>query len=180
MEKNGSSKQINKPADLKTALNRAAALCSKQEQCSGQVLDKLEKWGLGEKDREKVLKHLIRENYVDDNRFAVFFVRDKFRMNGWGRTKIRYMLQQKRIPDEVIGRALEEINEEAYFAACVSLVKQKSAGLKDKNLFARKGKLFRYASGRGFEPDVIHRAISFLSLPKTDAYDHDGTDQGPQ
>jgi len=159
MEKNGSSGRKSKETDYQSALNRAAALCSKQEYCSAQILEKLAHWGISGADGDRILQHLIREKYVDDSRYASFFVKDKFRFNGWGRIKIRFMLRARKISEEAIEQALEEIDKEAYYEACLNLVRQKSAGLKEKNPFNRKGRLFRFASGRGFEPELVHRAI---------------------
>ena len=57
-------------------------------------------------------------------------------------------------------QALEEIDQEEYFQTCLDLVQGKSATLKEKNRFTKKAKLFRFASNRGFEPDLIHRILN--------------------
>jgi regulatory protein len=159
MIKNGSSKQESDSPDYKSALLRAAELCSKQEQCSSHIRDKLGEWKVKAEEAEKVLLKLKEEQYLDDHRYALFYARDKFRLNKWGKIKIAHMLRMKGISDPDIGHALDQIDEEAYFQVCFELVKNKSATLKDKNQFARKGKLYRFAAGRGFEPDLIHRAM---------------------
>ena len=158
MKKTGSSKQ-GEVTDMKSALQKAAHLCSRQEQCSSQIREKLQGWGLSPGNIEKVIIHLEKEQYLDDRRYASFYVRDKFRFNGWGRIKLTHMLKHKHINSADILSALEEINEEDYYRSCLDQVKRKSATLRDTNMFTRKGKLFRFASGRGFEPAIVHRAI---------------------
>ena len=162
MKKSGSSRPENKHTDYKPALHRAAALCSRQEQCTSHIREKLRNWNVNERDSEQIIKTLQDEKYLDDERFAGFFTKDKFRFNGWGKIKITHMLRQKRISEETIHQALEQIDEDAYFQACMEMIRNKSATLKEKNQFTRKGKLFRFAAGRGFESDLIHRVLNLL------------------
>ena len=162
MKKSGSSKPGNKPPDYKSALVRAAGLCSRQEQCTSHIREKLESWNVREQDVEKILLQLQDEKYLDDGRYAGFYALDKFRFNGWGKIKIAHMMRQKEISEELIDRALQQIDEDAYFQACLDLVRAKSAAIKDKNLFTRKAKIYRFAAGRGFEPDLIHRALNLV------------------
>lgn len=154
------------PADkhmsYEAALKRAAALCSNQEQCSSHIREKLNTWKVSGDDAEKIINLLEKELFLDDARFASFYVRDKFRFNGWGKVKLKVMLNQKNIPLAIIEEALEQIDPELYKQSCERLITGKSATLKESNLFKRKGKLFRYAAQRGFEPDLIHQILSYL------------------
>ena len=61
-----------------------------------------------------------------------------------------------------IENALLQISEEDWYQACFELLQGKSAILKEDNSYKRKGKLFRFAAGRGFEPDLIYRALDQL------------------
>jgi len=117
-------------------------------------------WKVPEGWIDRILATLKEQKFVDDRRFASLFVKDKFRLNQWGKVKIAHMLRQHGIQEEMIRLSLEEIDEGEYYELCRSLIKSKSATLNERNAFARKGKLFRYASAKGFEPDLIYRAIS--------------------
>ena len=79
---------MNKKNGLKTALNRAMALCASREYCSADIRSKLESWGICTTEAEKIISGLIREMFLDDSRYAHAFVRDKFKYNKWGRMKI--------------------------------------------------------------------------------------------
>ena len=144
----------------KEALRRAAALCSQQEQCSFQIREKLNTWSMSESDTERIIASLEKDKFLDDSRYATFYVRDKFRLNRWGKIKIRVMLRQKGIPDGTINKALEQIDPDEYIQVCTDLIQQKKASLTDTNQFSRKGKLFRYAAGRGFESELIYRILN--------------------
>lgn len=156
------------PADeqmeYNAALKRAAALCSKQEQCSSHIREKLKTWNVSDDDAEKIIELLKKEKFLDDQRYATFYVRDKFRFNGWGKIKMAVMLRQKGIPDVIVDEALNQIDQERYFQLCRKLISDKSATLKETNLFKRKGKLFRFAAQRGFESDLIHRILNMEDI----------------
>ena len=152
----------DKYMDYEAALKRAAALCSSQEQCSSHIREKLNNWKVSDSDAERIIDLLKEEKFLDDQRYATFYVRDKFRFNSWGKVKLRVMLRQKEIPLPVIEEALNQIDPELYKQTCTRLISEKSASLKEANQFKRKGKLFRYAAQRGFESDLIHQILSYL------------------
>jgi regulatory protein len=141
------------------AFHRAAALCSRAEKCSNDMLVKLSQWGVNEDDAELILDRLIEEKYIDDERFARSFVRDKFRFNKWGKTKIAYQLRGNRINSTTVNAAMEEIDGDDYWEALLDLVKEKNKSIKAANQYDRKGKLVRFAQSRGFEMDLIYMAL---------------------
>jgi len=147
---------IKKSVDKEFVLGKMQAICSKSEKCSFDIEQKIKNYPLEEKDCDWILKKLKEDKFIDDNRFAGFFVKDKFRFNKWGRIKIRHAMHVKRIDDEIINRALkEQLNEGEYLEVLKELLISKNRSLKDKNTFARKGKLVRFATQRGFEPELV-------------------------
>lgn len=160
MRKNDSSVPSGRSSEYQSALQRAASYCSRREVASGQVLEKLRTWEIPEPWWEEILDFLINEKYVDDRRYAELFVKDKFNLNRWGRVKIVHMLRRQGIGEELIQEALELIDEEEYVSVCRELIRNKSATLKDKNQYNRKSKLLRYATGKGYETDLIYRLIN--------------------
>lgn len=146
------------------ALNRAASLCSQGEKCSSDIFDKATSWGLAEEDAARLVARLIEERFIDDERFAHAFVNDKFVYQHWGRVKIRYALRQKGIEDSVISQMLEEVvDEELYLEACVDALRPKARGMEQPLSPNDRARLFRFAAQRGFEPDIISKAISEIS-----------------
>lgn len=141
------------------AYQKAAFLCSKSEKCANDILHKLTGWGLDENDSEVVLDRLVEEKFVDDERYARSFVRDKFRFNKWGKVKISFQLRAKWINPRIIDIALQEIDSETYWEVLVDLLREKNQGLKIANPYELKAKLMRFAQSRGFEMDLIYSAI---------------------
>jgi regulatory protein len=160
MKKTDSSRQAGDDSEYKNALLRAAGLCSRQEQCTSHIRDKLREWNVDDEIADKVIRSLKSEHYLDDQRFAGFYVKDKFKFNKWGKTKISFMLRQKKINQELIDLALAQLDEGNYFDTCRELIRSKAISLKETNQFTRKGKLFRYAAGKGFETDLIYKALN--------------------
>lgn len=141
---------------------KAEAYCSVAERCEDDVLRKLEQWGVPSDAHEAIVAHLIKERYIDQCRFAVAFVRDKYRFNQWGRIKITQSLRQKHLASTDIVVAMEEIDEEEYFSVLEHLIARKLSSIKAKNSFERNGKLVRFAASRGYEMDEILRCMKRL------------------
>lgn len=142
-----------------TYYSKAAALCSRAEKCSSDIFKKIIDWGADEDLANEVLQKLIEEKFVDDSRYASFFVKDKFRFNKWGKIKIAFMLKQKHISGNIINDALAEIDEEEYSSVLKKLLEEKSKSIKAINQYDKKAKLMRFTQGRGFELDKILQQI---------------------
>ena len=142
---------MKKEMSAEEARLKAEAYCSLSEHCKSEVLGKLQQWGAPEETWEAILNHLEKERYVDESRYATFFVRDKYRFNQWGRIKIAQSLRMKHIPAACIDEAMEEIDEQEYLNILTSLLKKKVRSIKASNDYERNGKLVRFAAGHGYE-----------------------------
>lgn len=89
--------------------NKAEAYCSSVERCVSEVEAKLEQWGADNGIKERVIEHLIKEKYIDQQRYCAAFVRDKYRFNQWGRLKIVQALRLKKIPANVISLGWKQL-----------------------------------------------------------------------
>ncbi len=138
------------------ALQKAKQYCAYQERSHNEVKEKLYGFGLYKNDVEELLSVLIEENYLNEERYAIAFAGGKFRMKQWGRVKIKYELQQKRVSTYCIKKALAEIDEEDYEKCLKKLAEAKLATLKsEKNIFVKKSKLQSYLTQKGFEHTLI-------------------------
>lgn len=143
------------------ALNRAAQLCSKGEQCPSDIYEKVQEWGLTAEEAARMVAYLTDEKYLDEARFVHAFVNDKFTYQHWGRVKIAYALRMKGIDDQLIAENLDEvIDPNDYLEACSSLVNTKIKGMELPLSQADRAKVFRFAAQRGFESGVISKAIA--------------------
>ncbi|MBS2209803.1 regulatory protein RecX [Carboxylicivirga mesophila] len=145
--------------DCRQALNKAAALCSRKEYCTTDIRKKLVNWELGDEEVEAVLVRLVNEKFIDDSRYASYYVKDKFLFNGWGRIKIRFMLRSKGLSSSMIDEALEQIVDADYSEKLAELLHSKNRQIKNKDAWQTKAALVRFAQSRGFEPDIVYRLI---------------------
>lgn len=144
----------------KEALYKVAAYCSSSEHCLSEVADKLDNWGVSPVVKESILQYLLKEKYIDENRYCRCFVSDKFRYNKWGKNKIAQALWQKKISKDVFNVWLNEIDEQEYIDVLKELIAAKKKSIKAKSDYELNGKLIRFALGRGFEMEMIKRCIN--------------------
>ncbi len=154
-----------KELTVKEALSKASFYCSASEHCSAEVMEKLKQWGMSNVEKqEEVIQHLIRENYIDEQRYCRAFVHDKYRFNKWGKAKIAMTLKQKALPTTYINEAMTTIDEEEYISILKELLRTKDASIRNASPYERYGKLMRFAIGRGFETEAVSKAIQALQI----------------
>lgn len=140
-----------RPLTVEQATNRAAALCARSEQAPADITDKLMKWGLSTSDAARVTQQLIEGGFLNEQRFARAFVKDRFAFNGWGRIKIAHQLRQKGIPGDIIDEAMSAIDEDQYRQRLIELLRAKWRTVKDREPRAAWAAMMRFAASRGFE-----------------------------
>lgn len=152
-------KGIKKELTKEQVLLKLTAMCSSSEHCSGDMLKKMEAWEVNPKLQSEVMEYLIKEKYIDDRRFAGFFVNDKIKYNKWGRRKVEQALWEKRVDSSIAHEVLDEVPDELYVEILSSLLHDKRKSVKGKNSYDVKCKLVRFALGRGFTYDIINKCI---------------------
>lgn len=141
--------------DKETAQKKAESFCAYQERSHHEVRQKLQEWGVYASDAENIICDLIAENFLNEERFAFAYAHGKFSIKSWGKIKIKQGLKLKRVPEVLIKKALNQLDDEAYEAKLCQVLQKKRRELKDKEVYLLKNKLARYALGRGFERDLI-------------------------
>lgn len=136
-----------------------AALCAQAEHCQWEMTEKMRRWELTEEAQARVMERLTKERYVDDERYARAFVKDKVRYNKWGRRKVEQALWQKRIDEDIRQRVLDEVDDEEYLSVLRPLLKQKRKSTKASGDYELNQKLMRFALGRGFTFDIIRQCL---------------------
>src|ERR1035437_240000 len=96
------------------ALQKAKHYCAYQERSHYETAAKLYGFGLYRTEVEQILSQLIEEGYLNEERYAIHFAGGKFRVNKWGKVKLKYHLQQKKVSSYSIKNALFEIDEQQY------------------------------------------------------------------
>jgi regulatory protein len=151
-----------KAYSLDELLHKAASYCSISEHCISEVEMKLNAWGVETGEATKIIQHLIEDDFINEKRYCIAFVKDKFHFNKWGKIKISYSLKQKGIDNKLISNALNTIDEGEYEEMLAVLLKAKLKTIKWEYEYEKMGKLFNFAQSRGFESSIIDKTIRRL------------------
>ena len=95
--------------------------CVYQERCHKEVEEKLRSLGAIPAMRDKVISHLITNNYLNETRFTAVFTMGKFRIKKWGKNRIKQELKCRGISEWNIHHALKQITPEDYYATFEAL-----------------------------------------------------------
>ena len=136
-----------------------ATLCAQAEHCEQEMRDKMKRWEIDETVQNRIIDRLVKERYIDNERYARAFVKDMIRYNKWGRRKVQQALWMKRIDNDIQQRVLDEIDDKEDLDVLRPLLKQKRKSTKAANDYELNQKLVRFALGRGFTFDIIRQCL---------------------
>lgn len=144
---------------FKEALEKAQAYCALQDRCIFDLRKKMNDWLVDKKLHDDIIQSLIRDNFLDQQRYCEAFVSGKFKNNKWGKIKIQYNLRAKEIPTQIIEKALDSLDSEEYLNTLMSILIKKRKQIKDKDQYKIKAKLFQHAYSKGYESEMINLAL---------------------
>lgn len=153
------AQQPSKPLTPDQVLDKMAKYCAYQERCIKDVVEKLKTFDLPENEREDILNYLIDNRFVNNERFAMSFVKGKVNQSGWGLNKIRFHLMQKGIDKALIDETLQTFDDEAYRQRLMEVLQAKAKTVKAASDFEKKRKLAAFAMQRGFEASLVWEVL---------------------
>lgn len=112
--------------------------------------------------KEIIIIHLLKHDFLNEERFAKSFARGKFRIKKWGKQRIVRELKFRGISKFNIEAALKEIVEEDYLKAFNDLAEKKLQSLSETNKFKKKKKLVDYLLYRGWESHMVYSKANEL------------------
>ena len=145
----------NQTIDFASAKSKIAKYCAYQERAHAEVEQKLYAYGLFSNQVQELLAWLITENYVNEERFAIAFSGGKFRLKKWGKIKIKQHLQQKKVSEYSINKAILQIEEEDYVNTLQELIRQKLRSASADNVYELRNKVARFVINKGYEPEQV-------------------------
>ncbi len=157
-------KEMTENSLFKEALTKAMSQCSRRELCRSEVESRLESWGVPQKDSIKIINLLTKENFINEERYARAFVKDKFNYNKWGKIKITAHLKSKKVSSEAIRNGLESIDNDLYLNTLKALMQSHRRTVKAKNQYDLKAKMLRFGLSRGFESNLLYDILNDLDI----------------
>jgi regulatory protein len=144
------------------ALQKLRHYCRYQARCQSQVTRKLFELGVNKTEHRELIIQLIEDLYLNDEKYAISYATGKFRIKNWGRRKIRYELREKKLNDELIQKAMEQIDEEEYLVTLNKLIFERYNDLKHEQFLVRKKKTMDFLTQKGFEFDLVVKSVQIL------------------
>ena len=139
----------------KLAIERIKDYCSIEDKCQLDIIKKMEEWGILKISQDHILEILIKEKYLDEERYSRSYCRGKFRMKKWGKIKIIHALRKKKISKVSITKGLEEINDSEYKIELEKQYEKKKKTTREKNHFIKQKKIATYLISKGYESNLV-------------------------
>jgi len=124
---------------------------------------KLLEKGLSEDDITNVLKVLIGDGLLNDERFAVDLASSRIRNKQWGPRKISMDLMRKGVPGEIADKVVSSLDRESVELSALKALKKWTAR---KGLCLTEGleasdfkKAYHHLESRGFSGELILRLL---------------------
>jgi len=141
---------------VQEATKKLEHYCAYQERCHKEVNQKLYDMRMIPEAADVIIVHLIENNYLNEERFAMAFARGKFRIKHWGRVRISLELKKRGLSKININRALLEIENEEYNEVFNALAEKKVDTLKESDVFKKRKKFIEYFLYRGWESHLVY------------------------
>jgi len=130
--------------------------CVYQDRCHYEVEQKMKEFLLIDEAKEEIMLYLLQENYLNEERFTRSYIRGKFYIKHWGKTKIRIHLKQKQVSEKLIRVCFDEIDEHDYNRTIRKIYEDYYLKQKGLQEYQRKSKTIKYLMSRGFEYEKIN------------------------
>ena len=156
------NKKPNQTIHFEEALERMRQYCSYRDRSHREVRTKLIEMKVYGDKLEQVMARLVEEDFLNEERFARAFARGKFRINKWGREKIKQSLKIKGVSAYCIRKGMQEIDDDEYISTLKDLLEKKIKSVKDKNKAHRFQKLNKFALQKGYEYGLVKKIIDEL------------------
>lgn len=141
------------------ATRKLEGYCAYQDRCHKEVISKLREMNMIPQAIDLIVGHLIKENFLNEERFARSFARGKFKIKKWGKNRIVNELKQRDISKYNITMALKEIESKEYLNTFNVLAKKRLSEIREKDLQKRRKKLADYLLYRGWESGMVYEKV---------------------
>ena len=151
-----------KTYNVDEALAKLQRYCAYQDRCHKEVAQKLKDMQMIPQASEQIIMTLIEENFLNEERFAMAFVRGKFKIKKWGRRRLTSELKQRNISNYLVNKALGQISDMEYKTTFEALAHKKANSIKGGSVLKKKKKLADYLLYRGWESHLVYEKINQL------------------
>lgn len=145
------------------ALQKLMHFCSYRDRSQKEVEDKLDQMHMIPQAKENIIIRLMKDDLLNEERFARSFVRGKFRIKKWGRVKIIQELKKREISQPIIKLGLTEIDESYYRKTLFEIAEKKFEKINESNPFKKKKTLADHLLRKGYESGLVFDCVNEIT-----------------
>lgn len=152
-------KRVKRTKTPEEALASLQALCARAERSSGDALRLMTTWAVEPQKQQEILRKLLKDKFIDDERYAEAFIREKTSLNTWGEYKIRTALRRKGIAEYIINEKLSLLDKSSNIERLGQRLERKAKSVKYDTPYQLKTKLLRYGLSLGFQMEQVMTSV---------------------
>lgn len=142
----------------KRAVGYAMKILLQQDRTEKQLRERLERSGFSEAAIQCAVNYVAGFGYIDDLRYAVNYL--SYRKDRHSRKELRYKLQNKGVPPEILQEAMETYPAEEELEPAAYLLQKRLGGRSLSQMeYGDRNKVASYLARKGFSMSVIRRVM---------------------
>lgn len=149
---------------LKEVIQKLEYYCSYQERCHTEVYEKLYTFDTSHDEKEEVIVHLIQNNFLNEERFALLFTISKLHQKKWGKIRITQELKVRKISTYLINKAINSLSIEEYNVTFHLLSEHYWEFISEKNKLKKRKKFCDYLLRKGWESDLVYSKAKEMEI----------------
>ena len=158
--------EIQYQDNIRKAYNLAVNYLARRMRSKKEIMDYLEKKDMDEPIIEEVIHKLTAQKYINDEEFALAFVRTLANTTDKGPNVIKMELKEKGIEENILIHALGEFALEQQIEKAAKISKKFFQKNARESLKIQKQKLENVLRRKGYSLEVITIAINETDVPK--------------
>lgn len=141
----------------KNAMNKALRYVQYKPRSSGELSERMKKWGYSHERIEHVIDYLEDMDYLNDRKFAELYV-DEMLGKGFGYRKVRQKLFEKKLSREIIEEVLDDYPHDREPHRAVEAAKLKVNRMISCDSDMMFGKVRDFLLRRGYSREIAEEA----------------------
>jgi len=128
----------------KKILGKLQRFCVYRERSTKEVKDKLVALQVDYRELAEYINALQEQKFLSEPRFVAAFVNDKFKINRWGKIKIRQALQLHKIDPALIEMGFEKIDDVVYTKTLQHIINKFKPKVKGLDIYTAQQKILAH------------------------------------
>lgn len=155
--------------EVRKAYLQAISYLSYQMRTKHEVEEQLRKKEIGQAIINEVTAKLIEEAYINDNEYALAYVRTQSNVSLKGPQRITRELQEKGISSSIISNSLHEYTKDKQITNAITLCDKKKKTYRNVSALQMRQKLEEMLLRKGYTRDVVSICLEEVEEQETDA-----------